>query len=58
VNYFTSQQMITSQQMVANRIEQRHRAWNTPPRLAEAVFQIVLSAVIITCLVAPFWPAP
>jgi hypothetical protein len=52
VNYFTSQQMI------ANRIEQRHRAWNTPPRLAQAVFQIVLSAVIITCLVAPFWPTP
>jgi hypothetical protein len=52
VNYFTSQQMI------ANRIEQRYRAWNTPPRVAQALFQIVLSAVIITCLVAPFWPAP
>jgi hypothetical protein len=42
--------------MIANRIEQRYRAW--PPRLAQTVFQIVLSAVIITCLVAPFWPAP
>jgi len=52
VNYFTSQQMI------ANRIEQRYRAWHTPPRLAQAVFQILLSAVIITCLAAPFWPAP
>jgi hypothetical protein len=44
--------------MIANRIEQRHRAWNTPPSLAQAVFQIVLSVVIITCLAAPFWPAP
>jgi len=52
VNYFTSQQMI------ANRIEQRYRALNTPSRLAQAAFQIVLSAVIITCLAAPFWPAP
>jgi hypothetical protein len=52
VNYFTSQQMI------ANRIEQRYRAWNTQPRLAQAAFQIVLSVVIITCLAAPFWAAP
>ena len=52
VNYFTSQQMI------ANRIEQRYREWNTPPRLAQAVFQIALSVVIITCLAAPFWPVP
>jgi len=44
--------------MIANRIEQRYRAWNTQPRLAQALFQIVLSAVIITCLAAPFWPAP
>jgi hypothetical protein len=44
--------------MIANRIGQRYRAWNTPPRFAHAAFQIVLSAVIITCLAAPFWPAP
>jgi hypothetical protein len=43
--------------MIANRIEQRYRAWNTPSRLAQAVFQIILSAAIITCLAAPFWPA-
>lgn len=44
--------------MIANRIEQRYRAWNAQSRLAQAVFQIILSAVIITCLAAPFWPAP
>lgn len=44
--------------MIANRIGQYYRAWSTPPRLAQAVFQIILSAAIITCLVAPFWPAP
>jgi hypothetical protein len=52
VNYFTRQQMI------ANRISHHYRAWNGAPRLGQAVFQIILSAVIITCLVAPFWPAP
>ena len=44
--------------MIANRIEQRYHASNTPSRLAQTVFQIVLSAVIITCLAAPFFPAP
>ena len=40
------------------RIEQYYRAWSTPSRLGEAAFQLILSAVIITCLIAPFWPAP
>lgn len=53
VNYFTS----SSQQMIANRLAPP-RTWNSAPRLGQAVFQIILSAVIITCLVAPFWPAP
>jgi len=44
--------------MIAQRIGQHYRAWSGTPRLAQAVFQIILSAVIITCLVAPFWPAP
>lgn len=44
--------------MIANLIGQYSRTWNTPSRLAQVVFQIVLSAVIITCLAAPFWPAP
>ena len=43
--------------MIANRLG-ISRAWNSAPRLGQAVFQIILSAVIITCLVAPFWPAP
>ena len=44
--------------MIANLIGQYSRTWNTQSRLAQVVFQIVLSAVIITCLAAPFWPAP
>jgi hypothetical protein len=44
--------------MIAHLIGQYSRAWNTPSRLTQAVFQILLSAVIITCLAAPFWPAP
>jgi hypothetical protein len=54
VNYFTSRSHL---QMIANRLSPP-RAWNSAPRLGQAVFQIILSAVIITCLVAPFWPAP
>jgi len=43
--------------MIANRLSPP-RAWNSAPRLGQVVFQIILSAVIITCLIAPFWPAP
>jgi hypothetical protein len=51
-------ELFHSPQMIAHRIGQYYRAWNTPSRLAQAAFQIVLSALIITCLVAPFWPTP
>jgi hypothetical protein len=54
VNYFTSSNI---QPMIANRLSPP-RAWNSAPRLGQAVFQIILSAIIITCLIAPFWPAP
>ena len=44
--------------MIANRVTAHYRAWNSAPRLGQAVFQIILSAIIIACLAAPFWPAP
>jgi hypothetical protein len=44
--------------MSVHRIGQYYRTWNAPSRLAQAAFQIILSAVIITCLVAPFWQTP